>query len=243
MRSITTGFAALLTLFVTVNLAFAEPLSPKAQATYESIIRLSREAMLSPDITREKFKASLSKVLDGSEDDQKTARGAAMVMFDTIEFAHESNQLESQFSYAEIFEGSRYKAQSDLIKERDLLKQVNLVTEKTIKSSQNAVARLEEELKKENVSDSRIKAEIAIAKQREIESSSESDLGVKRLKNKIALNQARIEALDYLLNTFGQWQFNKNFNFSNPTQADKFNALIKQVQKQELSFVNGSPTA
>lgn len=73
--------------------AQAVPLSPQAQAAYDSIIQLGREAMQSPQITRRDFEQRLSSLIKGTDDDPKAARGSAMVMYDTIELVHAVNSV------------------------------------------------------------------------------------------------------------------------------------------------------
>lgn len=193
--------------------------------------------MQSPNMSRDDFKQKLMEAIAGDSDDQKAAKGSAMVMFDTIEFVHENNFAESKFDYAEIFNGSRYQSKEDINKQIELLNKVNQITTATIKNTENMLTRLEEELKKAEVSSARIKLELEAAKSREDETKEQTDRGMQRLKNKVALNQSRIKVLNFLSDNFGHWRFKDNFNFDTEAQVNVFNTLIEDVAKNELAFM------
>ena len=238
LKSLSFSFILAVILFSYIDLtpAFSEPMSQKAQAAYEGIMQLSREAMQSPKMTRSEFERRLSSIMTGTDDDQKAAKASAMVMFDTIEFVHENNEVESKFDYAQIFDGKRYKTKEDIVKQQQWLAQVNEITAKTIKNSEHTSSRLEEEFKNAKVSATRIQSEVAAIKSREIEVKDQTAHGLQRLKIKIALNEVRIKALDFLAMTFGQWEFKDNFVFKNKSQFAQFESLRAEVTKQEVAF-------
>ena len=218
--------------------SFSEPLPPKEQAVYDSIMQLGREAIQSTQMDRAQFEKRLSAIIAGSDDDQRTAKGSAMVMYDTIEFVHENYATESKFDYSQIFDGTRYKSKEDIVKQQQLLLTVNEITSKTIRNTENTVGRLEEELKRAKVSPARIKKEVDAARQKDKESKAETAHGLQRLKDKIALNEARIKALEFLSTTFGKWNYKDNFIFETKEQAQSFENLMTVVARQEIAFSN-----
>lgn len=123
-----------------------------------------------------------------------------------------------------------------MTKEGKLLSQVNEATAAAIINSQSSIARLEEELKRAKVSPARIQIEVAAARLRELETKDQTLKGVKRLKNKIALNEARIQVLDFLSASFGQWTYRDNFLFATEAQVDEFKKLMLEVEKGEAAF-------